>query len=852
MKATHGCKWEEITRSELGKNEQAWHLPVGGYRDLNRTLTSSDEARSLSDYWTGVYMCMNGMVMPKPKNAKERAAIRVKTRQLTNAIVKSLRAISAPEIKVSSAVCAGVQESIEGCINTYDRDRVGMARALRAGVDLVASLRKVNPVYGNYLLQLMRTWNGLGPVEDPKLDEAREIALLKYVGVDEGYITKYEELRSWALKHLNDADSGWQFYRVAIPLMQAFVGDRRIDEAARVCRDIYDIACLNDDRKISETNEAVKSEPVKGFRRVVFEEVVPAKLSKANADRTLYNLLRLTRKEIEAGHIDLEAALQLPAVLCGEVAREEVRKQRPLIIEYLRVATILTYVARYDFKAVETLMKEAVEPQPLPLPMQVDFGWRIDGFLKAHAATIRDSKVSKEAYRRRSAAKILCNLYLQLGGLEKPSPLHSLLLRRACGLLGEQDLIEFIVAWDLNQLREEDYEPWRPQENKRVDSLVEVLIPAIYRALKRMLIVLSQWKALGKENPEAEARYKELRKACLQSLEFVGANYQRYPEKPIFHYYYARMLTWTSRREKAREELLSNAARYSSAWWFWSALADTYEGGSMDRFCLLCRSILTCPQGESEYLQRVLPTAQYEAGKLGIEWSSECVEKYAGEADRQLQARNSAIDGVLLSVEPSGDLILLRALIADKDSIKGVQGLVANLSAKGWVRGQPVRVSLGGSNKDTAILSAEARDGDRWDILPWLDGVVIGSRPARGVWIVRMADNDEIQVSARHWRQAEQWNVGMPVKLKLVSESKLRLVVAEEAADKLPEFARLIEGAVLRVDAHGNALVNSDVRIPRRLALPLGLRPGANIKTTAIADRRKDNCWEAILASVIN
>ncbi|EGQ8898357.1 tetratricopeptide repeat protein [Vibrio parahaemolyticus] len=103
------------------------------------------------------------------------------------------------------------------------------------------------------------------------------------------------------------------------------------------------------------------------------------------------------------------------------------------------------------------------------LSVQTSLGWELFRLLQ--------SSLSQEHINVSSSKRLLAD-YLKLHLVEKPSLLHSSVLQQATKLAGNSSfsLISFCRYWQLDYLREEDYEPYIGKNGEQYSSLAEKVI----------------------------------------------------------------------------------------------------------------------------------------------------------------------------------------------------------------------------------------------------------------------------------------------------------------------------------------------------------------------------------------
>jgi hypothetical protein len=783
---------------------------------LSKEYSSSKDISNASvDQLAKEYM-LSKMESLLKKNQKTKAARAVRIQRLKEH-PQNIRDILRQSGGTNQAAYDAIVTVVQAIISDSRSKPVAHAKALDAGISLYAALRTVNPAFGDRLLSLVREWNGLGRTGNARMDERKEVVMLQHVGLDTGYIEKYERLRSWARNSPEDESAAKKFYHIAMPLLKALAMDCRFDDSARVCRDIRELSKLSDVEKLIAKNQ----------------------------------YFALCRESLFEGRLELTKAAQALNILFHNRDESEKDKEiKPLLSDFYMEA-LLGSVNRSDRSAQKLLNGRSYTIDGLSASQQNEYGWRIAKALKEKAAVIKKPDAEFAPHARYEGHE-LCRIYLLLEGIEKPSLLHSLVLSRALPLLQDRGLIEFADEWGLATLRDEDFAPWMGRNGRVYPSLVEKLIPALYRALKVIVRQMPRLKHQAEKSVEAANDLAEFRKAIMNVVGFVADNYARYPDQRYFPYYYTRLLQWTSEPEKAREALLGKAISLSDQWWYWSAIADTYAEDPARRLQCLCKAITLSGKNDTQYTVRVHRLIQVIAIELGLAVDEVNIEKHAEEADKLTRQATEQVQGVVLELTRLENASKMSAIINVNGQLGKAEGNYPPQSLGEMVRGAPVEVSVVQAGGKWLILHAKKRKGSAWDILPWEDAVVIATRPARRVRLIRLSDLSDHFISTKHWRSASEWAPGMTLKLKLIRNDGGVSVVKEQVTDTLPPIARHEDGAISNVDSKGVAKLGETLLIPRRIAAPMALRKGARIKGLFVRRNASIEIWEAVDVAHLN
>ena len=358
--------------------------------------------------------------------------------------------------------------------------------------------------------------------------------------------------------------------------------------------------------------------------------------------------------------------------------------------------------------------------------------------------------------------------YQQLDSVEKPSLLHSLILREVAQIESYRNrFIHFFKWWNPAYLRLEDFSRYEPEgTDKSFDSLVENVIRATYKAVKE-------------SQDKAEIRWAQ---------EFVGKYLDRFPNQEWFGYYYGKLLVWSGDPLKAREHILPILRRKQSEFWAWDCLASTYGPEQNDlRLALLARALL-CRTQDASFLINVrqsLAELLIERGML----QEAAVEIH--EVIRQRESKGWKLGEQLIgwqreawmseSQRSSSNVDLYRTLAATADDIVNeglpeIEGVVArHIAAKPGEKprtiisvrlkdrlqdlrvargrfpvlaqldvGTPVSVRVDDSERGLDIVSLTRRDGEKWDIVPSAFGIVAAQNLNKGVTTVALTNSESI------------------------------------------------------------------------------------------------------------
>lgn len=187
-----------------------------------------------------------------------------------------------------------------------------------------------------------------------------------------------------------------------------------------------------------------------------------------------------------------------------------------------------------------------------------DFGWLTYHMLKNAPAA--DTKLRKQ----------LLNNYLKLD-LPRPSALHSRMLGEAVKIENDAPyqfrIRDFIRLWGIDNLRDEDWEPFRTSGGRVLPSLVEKLVGAYARELKG-------------DRAQAAEEFSRL----------VDKALEQYPSNQHLPYFKAIVLMSQGRQQEALEYYKSLILRYPSKSYLWRQAAELADDVDT-RIALLCRAL---------------------------------------------------------------------------------------------------------------------------------------------------------------------------------------------------------------------------------------------------------------------
>jgi hypothetical protein len=210
-------------------------------------------------------------------------------------------------------------------------------------------------------------------------------------------------------------------------------------------------------------------------------------------------------------------------------------------------------------------------------------------------------------------AKQLLAEYIRLQN-ERPSLLHSLFLRYADKLIGNEgfNLVAFLKLWDLNNLTEEDYQPYVADNGKTYPSIAERVIQ---HAAK---------DALSKKQTDDVAYI----------FPFIDKAIQKFPDNFWLIYYKAKLLHMIGQNDAALEFSTSVTKTKVNEYWAWDLLAEILLDIDREKaFSCYCKALLC--RGEDKFLANV----RIKFADLLIQKSLYSEAKY--EIDKAIQSREN-------------------------------------------------------------------------------------------------------------------------------------------------------------------------------------------------------------------
>lgn len=219
---------------------------------------------------------------------------------------------------------------------------------------------------------------------------------------------------------------------------------------------------------------------------------------------------------------------------------------------------------RADFQGLLSHIDEILELDQLSIPQDIilfdNVLFKIAGFVKAH---INPTGIG-------SPAK-LSTLFSKLKGYTfGPSNGYSFLLSSVIKCDSWQEMLDFIDWWNLSNLTQEDYTPFRTENGRTIMSLAE-----------RTFIAKS--KALLRQN---DLRRIEV---FLPKLDHLM---ELHPEMTYPGYFYGKLLlSLGSNAEEALKAILPFARKKATDFWVWQLLSDVFVNDREKQLACLLRAV---------------------------------------------------------------------------------------------------------------------------------------------------------------------------------------------------------------------------------------------------------------------
>ncbi|OVE73936.1 hypothetical protein BVX94_02355 [bacterium B17] len=470
--------------------------------------------------------------------------------------------------------------------------------------------------------------------------------------------------------------------------------------------------------------------------------------------------------------------------------------------------------------------------------------------------------------------------YARLENIDKPSNLHSLVLRRAAKAAQKESFpgfIRFLQWWDTANLMPGDYERIidNRDADKSYDSCVELIIKGLH-------------KAADHEQDSDTIRW---------ASAFMAQHYNEYPNQEWFEYYYGKMLVRTGDLEHARNLIMPIVRKKKREFWAWDNLAATYtDSDGNKRLSCLCKA-LTCKVPKEAFLMNVRvelgellaelgqhPEARFEIDKVinirsSNEWKipQQLQDIQASDWYEQASPPDSNKD-LYKEYSPNADALIYEDLpelpgivvhsLKPREGKAGVT-FVGYLSEgvyheagtktkdhnclKSIKHGAPVSIQIDDSSDRTFVLAVKHRDADPWDILPPHTGIIKHVNYDKGITNVVLGRDDFCLLHHDKFADIKTEQPGTAVQVKITKDEKRGILRAHawQLTTELPDesFCKEYSG-VLEVHESGRfAFIDHDVFIAGKHIEGHALSTGDEVQGKALLELNKKKNqygWSAI------
>ncbi|MBT4947263.1 MAG: hypothetical protein HON27_13995 [Candidatus Marinimicrobia bacterium] len=314
-------------------------------------------------------------------------------------------------------------------------------------------------------------------------------------------------------------------------------------------------------------------------------------------------------------------------------------------------------------------------------------------------------------------------------------------------------------------MRSEDYEQNRTPSGDVFDSPAEHVIKALGHLAKL-------------EMPENQVIFAK---------EFIEMNYERYPGQKWFPYYLSLYMNRTGEQEKALELLIPIAREKSSEFWAWQHVADCFGSGNEKRLACLCRAV-RCHVKEEVFLinvrislaEELLAAGQKEVAKhhlalvkalrekngwpikdrleelINQSWfgeaeaasGEELIKDYARKADQilleDLPRYEAVIGSPPFQIGKKNHTFSAVDYLNENNELKSTLAnhhkfdLIRDLSV-----GDPLEIMVDDSGEKPMVIAVNQREGEKFDILPLMVGMVSHVNLDKSLSMVKLEDGNK-------------------------------------------------------------------------------------------------------------
>lgn len=521
--------------------------------------------------------------------------------------------------------------------------------------------------------------------------------------------------------------------------------------------------------------------------------------------------------------------------------------------------------------------RKALVAYPKSREIQTGLGWEL---LKYSQKLLAADKINLGVIKKN------LNDYLKLD-VEKPSLLHSCVLQLAAKLAGQDkfNMLAFSRLWNLENLRQEDFERFRTEDDKEYPSLAEKVI-----------------QQAGKEAAASDsAREQE------QVLPHLDLAIERFPDNLWLKLDKAKVLLSLGRNDEALAFGLVVAKAKPGDYWAWGLLGDivslTDKDAALGCYC----KALSCPAEDKftakirlKVARRMLESNDLSAAKLEIETVVHSKEREGQRIPREAAEIASqpwfaetvaapSNRGFYKSRIPAAEALLFGSLpwvnacvgeiftILDREgrpkqkrrifletSSTPIEASVneSKLGPRRWSAGDAIRVKGEFEDgKGFKLYMLESRKSDsRWDIfkedniLADKIGVVVKVNQEKGVlhFILNREVNGIMPLSSLDGFFCEGDSIALWLARFKSKRGTAYLVLSAQASEKQPspEIRKQFDEEI-RV-SNGMAFTESKVFIAPPLVSRHQLSDGQRVSGTAVLDfnkKRGNWGWRAVAIS---
>lgn len=469
-------------------------------------------------------------------------------------------------------------------------------------------------------------------------------------------------------------------------------------------------------------------------------------------------------------------------------------------------------------------------------------------------------------------AKKLLAEYIKLRN-KRPDRLHSLFLRLADKLIGNDgfNLVAFLKYWDLRNLTQEDYEPYRTDDGK------------IYPSIAEKVIQHAAKDALNKNIP-LDIQY---------ILPFLDKAIQKFQDNFWLIYYKAKLLHAIGRSNLAIDFSITVVKNKINDYWAWDLLGEILLNFDREKsFSCYCKALLCKTEDKFlinvriKFAELLIEKSLFNEAKYEIEKAIQSREKEgwkptdvlnnyqnsdwyknssATENNQILYKKNTNLAEALLFDK----LIWLNAIVGEKFTTsknpdKPKRKIFVSLSVstapleisvseskynfKSLVVGQGLKVKgeYNHENKFQLYLINNREVAEKWDIFPEYIGVIdhVNNEKKIAHFIVNRTINGILHFSDFQLN----FNIADAIAIRLStyqSDREIRYsVLTCRLANQIPNpsvFKKF--NAEVRV-SNGLGFTNDDIFIDRPMIEKFGIENGSLVEGFAVQNfNKKKNVW---------